>query len=302
MTNDPDLGRIDPSILPKVFQTLYVVSGCDYVSFFSQLGKATFLRYFYQYGSFISSGQEYPGTLADTGLQQGVYERGYLAFLRLIGTVYFKKHCTGFDTPSPTCHFQAFCQSNISAHQQHYAWLDDIRQNIWYRVKFENEVFPSNEALLLHWKRACWVMDMWGQSDKNRMALEPMTTYGWDIQDGTLSVIWDSQENLDAVRERVSALLKGCKCATGCTTKRCSCRKNRRECSVGCDCTNCSNTTQLQEEVTESEVTVVAIDEVIRGVDEEVDDIIDWVFGDPLDTEDDSQSESAEYTDSELSD
>ena len=64
--NDPDLAHIDPNLRPQILQTLFVVSGCDYISFFSRLGKATFLRYFYQYASFISSGnQTNPGTLAD---------------------------------------------------------------------------------------------------------------------------------------------------------------------------------------------------------------------------------------------
>lgn len=202
--HDPDLAQIAPDILPKVFQTLYVVSGCDNISFFSKLSKASFHRYFYQYASYISSGQHYPGTLADTSFEQGVYEQGYLAFLRLIGTAYLKKHSTGFDTPSPITHFQAFSQPNISIQQQHYAWLDDISQNVWYRVKFENEVLPSNESLFLHWKRACWVIHMWGQAHINRMVLQPMTTCGWDILDGNLSIIWDSKENLDAVHGNVS--------------------------------------------------------------------------------------------------
>jgi len=63
--NDPDLVAINPAILPKVLQTIYVCTGCDYISFFSQLGKATFIRYFFQYASFITGGEQ-PGTLADT--------------------------------------------------------------------------------------------------------------------------------------------------------------------------------------------------------------------------------------------
>lgn len=274
---DPDLARIDPSILPKVFQTLYAVSCCDYTSFFSQLGKATFLRYFYQYASFISSASDNPGTLADTGLADGLYEQGYLAFIRLIGTVYFKKHATGFDTSSPAAHFQSFHNTHLTNLQQHLSWLDNIRQNIWYRVKFENEMIPSHEALLLHWKRTCWVIDMWSQADQTAMSLEPITNYGWTLQDNTLCTVWDSQKNMAAIRERVSAVLKGCKCATGCTTKRCSCCKNRKECSVGCECTNCSNINH-GEEVAESDITEVAIDEEIsidRSEDRDLEDI--WI-------------------------
>ena len=32
--NDPDLARILREILPKLLQTMYVVTGCDYTSFF----------------------------------------------------------------------------------------------------------------------------------------------------------------------------------------------------------------------------------------------------------------------------
>ena len=45
--NDPDLVNIDADILLQAFQTLFVCTGCDYISFFSQIGKATFLCYFF---------------------------------------------------------------------------------------------------------------------------------------------------------------------------------------------------------------------------------------------------------------
>ena len=223
--NDPDLEHLDPGILPHVFQTLYVASGCDYISFFSQVGKATFLRYFFQYSSFISAENEHPGTLADIGIVYDIHKEGYLAFIRLIGTVYFKKHSTGFEAASPAAHFRSFCDPNLTAQQQHSAWLDDIRQTIWYCVKFENKMIPSDEALLLHWRRTCWAIHMWGQADINTITLEPIIQHGWKISGppNSLSIIWDSQENIAQVRDRVNALLKGCKCVTGCMTKRSRC-------------------------------------------------------------------------------
>jgi len=107
--NDPDLAAINPAILPKVLQIIYVCTGCDYISFLSQLGKATFIRYFFQYVSFITGGEQ-PGTLANTQLQlnERSYKLGFLAFMRLIGTAYFKKHATGFNTSSPFAHFLQF--------------------------------------------------------------------------------------------------------------------------------------------------------------------------------------------------
>ena len=74
-TNDPDLSSLSPSILPQVFQTLFVATGCDYISFFSGIGKATFLRYFFQNVEFITSGRDNaPGTLADVGLENNNFE------------------------------------------------------------------------------------------------------------------------------------------------------------------------------------------------------------------------------------
>jgi len=44
----------------------------------------------------------------DIELHNDANKKGFLAFLRLVGTVYFKKHATGFDTHSPASHFLKF--------------------------------------------------------------------------------------------------------------------------------------------------------------------------------------------------
>jgi len=150
---------IPTDILPFIIQTIYVCTGCDYISFFSQIVKTTFLRYFFQYASFITSGNP-EGTLADTVLEDNIFETGYLAFLRLVGTVYFKKYATAFKMQSPATHFIQFCTATHSIRQQHTAWLEDIRNNIWDRIPFENEMVPSDDALYLHWRRSCWVLHM----------------------------------------------------------------------------------------------------------------------------------------------
>ena len=86
LTNDPDLSSIHSNQLPQIFQTLYVVTGSDYTSFFSGLGKVTFMKCFFQHAEFITSGTTYPGSLSDCSLETNTYELGFLAFLRLIGT------------------------------------------------------------------------------------------------------------------------------------------------------------------------------------------------------------------------
>lgn len=82
LRKDPDLSTIPSNLLPQVFQSLFVTTGCDYTSFFSEIGKATFYRYFYQDAEFISSGNAaVPGTLADINLSDDKYELGFLAFM-----------------------------------------------------------------------------------------------------------------------------------------------------------------------------------------------------------------------------
>ncbi len=173
LSNDPDLARINPELLPLVLQIIFICTGCDYLSFFSQIGKATFLRYFFQYASFITGGSEtHPGTLADIGLEDGSYKCGYLAFIRLVGTTYLKKFASGFETNSPSTYFTTCVQQDTTPEQQHRDWLRSIRNTIWYRTKFENEMVASDEALMFHWKRVCWVANMWNQADRNVMLLQ----------------------------------------------------------------------------------------------------------------------------------
>ena len=240
---DPDLALVDQEKVPHIMQTLYAVSGCDYVSFFSGVGKATFLRYFFQYASFITSGSYHSsteGTLADTDLDSN-YQLGYLAFLRLVGTIYFKKYSTGFDTPSPASHFMTF--SMVTPQEQHSKWIKSIRETIWVRTKSEREMVPSDEALMLHWKRSCWVLQMWSQANQAHQIFKPLSGNDWKVQDGELQVVWDSEQNMNAVRNCVKQLTTGCKCVTGCDTNRCSCKKNGQSCSASCQCRNCFNTT-----------------------------------------------------------
>ena len=98
----------------------------------------TFMRYFYQYAGFISGDTDHaPGSLSDVSLLDHKWKRGFLAFLRLIGVVYFKKHSSGFDIQSPLSLYSKF--EDLSIEQQHYKWIDHIRQTMWY----ENEMLAS---------------------------------------------------------------------------------------------------------------------------------------------------------------
>lgn len=199
--NDPDLATVTEATRLKVIQALFVVTGCDYVSFFSGMGKATFLRYFFQHAEFITGYTQYMmGSLSHTHLCNSGYEERFMAFLRLVGTVYFRKNATAFafDTPEP--HFKSFMNSS-DIEKQHEDWLQDIQQNIWDRIIFENQMVPSMGALWRHWKCSCLVLDMWKNADQNTMTVAELTSFGWHVNDGVLEIDWDSYEHNEAVKE-----------------------------------------------------------------------------------------------------
>ena len=79
LASDPDLSGISPTLLPQVVQTLYTVTGCDYTSFFSGIGKITHMKSFFQHVEFIS-GTSGIGSLADISLEADNFEMGFLSF------------------------------------------------------------------------------------------------------------------------------------------------------------------------------------------------------------------------------
>ena len=197
------------------------------------------MRYFFQHAEFITGRKPYTeGFLYDKSMQAG-----YLAFLRLLGTVYYKKNATAFATNSPEVHFKTFYTAPDAGSllDVHYKWLEDIRQAIWDRISTESDMLPSGDALQRHWMRSWWILDMWGQASQNTLQLEDMFSYGWKLVDGKLAIDWDSAQNITRIQQRVTMLTKGCKCKTGCGSSRCGCRKKGRNCLEGCSCQHCTN-------------------------------------------------------------
>ena len=84
------------------------------------------------------------------------------------------------------------------------------------------------------------------QADRHSMVIPPITRFGWVItNEDNLSVEWDSKRNIQSIRERIQVLTEGCSCTSGCSTRRCGCKKKDTHCSIGCDCTNCLNLQQV---------------------------------------------------------
>ena len=68
-------------------------------------------------------------------------DNSLLAFIRLVGCAYFKKHRNAFPPES-------LLNSFSSSLEQHQLWLDHLRQAILDRVSFEDEMIPSLDALV----------------------------------------------------------------------------------------------------------------------------------------------------------
>ena len=86
---------------------------------------------------------------------------GFLAFVRLVGCAYFKKHLSGFKFDTPEVTFKSFTISSLDRH--HQEWLELI-PTAWERSYDESYYLSSYEALHLHWRRCAWVARYWRQS------------------------------------------------------------------------------------------------------------------------------------------
>ena len=112
LNTDPELHSIPIEKRSEILQVVYVSTGCDFTSFFSGIGKVTFLKAFYRYSSFITTpGQYTPGSLADVSPESN----GVLAFARLVGVTYFTKHLPAFQAATPISYFESYYTPNINA-------------------------------------------------------------------------------------------------------------------------------------------------------------------------------------------
>ena len=167
LSNDPDLADILPNLRPQAMQSLYISTGCDYVSFFTGIGRASFLSTFFQSASFIAGGRDPPGSIGEFSLD--AQSPGMLSFLRLVGCAYFRKHSSAFELHTPEALFHSTEGTTMT--ERHEKWLSNIRRTVWQRADSESHNMPSTEALKLHWKRTVWIVAMWHSSTANELDL-----------------------------------------------------------------------------------------------------------------------------------
>ena len=184
------------------------------------------------------------GVLSDTSCEDR--SMGFHSFLRLVGTVYFKKHLTAFlasGTKIPEqLHYS--CMPETADEADHHAmWYKIIRSKISHRIITEEERMPSVSALEKHWFRSCWIHQMWQNCQANDVysSLPSLLLSGWGYDNGKYLIEWIPREEMNYITDNIKFLVKGCSCKKGCKNKKCGCRKEGRHCKAGCECVNCTN-------------------------------------------------------------
>ena len=291
LNNDNELESVPKTDLAKYIQMIYILSGCDYVSFFMGQGKASFFSTCMKFALFIYNGQlqngvvlpgniiKYPNptkcsmcndqpALCDS-CNEGM-NISSLPFLRIIGCLYFLSNRSAYSEDSPESLFRKIMHRNpnMGPLELHHAWLDDIRTKTYDRTIYENDCLPSNQALHLHWCRCVYVALMYDLACCNTVTLPNIELFGWKIVSNSLTMVWDTPNNVKIVQDRVAKLLKGCGCKSGCNTKRCSCFKKEPSelCGPGCKCIHCKNVKKVAESETSTENNNDgAVDEVIAN-------------------------------------
>ena len=244
LLKDPDLSNLPQDGLCKILQSLFICTGCDYVSYFKSIGKAKVLNNFFQHASFIA-GSNMPGSLQNTS--QSNKDIGFLSFIRLVGTFYFKKHLNAFVAlkghKTPT-HLYNSLEASLQPREKHEKWLQNIREVSSDRILNEEDRVPTFSSLWRHWQRSCWISQLWQQSCQHDifMALPSPESSGWLLQNNSIYTIdWEAHEVQQRIKRNIDFLTKECSCKKGCKTLTCGCKKRSLTCGPGCLCQGCVN-------------------------------------------------------------
>ena len=188
------------------------------------MGKASFLSTFFQYASFIASGDP-PSSIGEVSLDKE--SLSIFSFIRLVGCAYFKSYASTFEHPTPVIY------SNPSSTWDHHTkWLARIRKTVWLREDSDSTCLQKMRWIyqvhvcvhaLVTTPVTCTIITLC-----HKYANIALTGYGWSRQGESLDVVWDVPRNIQRAKQRAKPVLGGCKCKTGCGTRRCGCRKNGR--------------------------------------------------------------------------
>ena len=186
----------------KTIQALFALTGCDFTSFFSRIGKVSFFNTFMKNARFIAGTDSLPGNLTENTSTT----EGFMAFTRLIGCAYFSKHHSAFGgIQTPSSLYYSLQQSDTMEYDTHCRWLSTIRDAVWQRIYFEDELIPTIDALQRH---TVWVINYWRQSTNNIMDLPPLENHGYVKTGEKVMPEWDSEANIQCIKKEWTFYLR----------------------------------------------------------------------------------------------
>ena len=147
-------------------------------------------------------------------------ETGFLFFIRLVETLYFKRHLAAFvaqkDLKTPRHLFNLIF--SLQPREKYEEWLRNIREVKSNCILNEEGRVPTFSSLWRHWQRACWVSQLWQQSYVSdiHMNLPPPEKSGWLLlDDGTYTVGWEAPEVKERIKCNIDILTERIKCNIG---------------------------------------------------------------------------------------
>jgi hypothetical protein len=146
---------------------LYIISGCDYISFFYYLTKEHFLNVFIKYIDYIVN-PNFPSFL----YSKEHIKINYNMWYKMISLCYYEKYKKYFD------------QDIIYMPGKHCAnYVYNILKN---KLDDDKKIIPKFEALEAHLKRSEYVINTWYQALNKEINYFNPELYGWIYENGIL--------------------------------------------------------------------------------------------------------------------
>lgn len=220
----PDLESIEESRRVECLVSLFVFTGCDFVSFFNGISKTTFLKNLHQEAHFICGTTGH--TLADwdvpirsssaemlKAVTKAETSKGALAappelqpvwgaFLRNIGVGYYLRYKARLDeATAPRSFTKTTGGGDLLSSTALEAWLDGLRDATWTASAGEEGNVPSIGALFFHFMRAVLVLRIWNTACEVWVAAFKVECFGYRKSEGTgqLELVYDFSRQIKLV-------------------------------------------------------------------------------------------------------
>ena len=140
---DSDLSAVQEEYRCQSIQSLYVSTGCDYVSFFTGLGNARLAscRLFFNMQSSLLVCDPI-GSIGHTQIDKP--DASFLSFVRLVGCTYFKAHSSAFKLETPVAQFYSV-ENPTSPWDHHAQWLSAICKEVCYKQTMTVRLYPLSK-------------------------------------------------------------------------------------------------------------------------------------------------------------